>query len=64
MSDPLYEVIVQRDVMATMCDGVRLAADIYLPAQNGEPLPGKHPALLHRTQYDKTAVERGIGWCR
>ena len=64
MSETLYEVIVQRDVMATMRDGVRLAADIYLPAQNGEPLPGKHPALLHRTQYDKTAVERGIGWCR
>ena len=64
MSETLYEVIVQRDVMATMRDGVRLAADIYLPARNGEPLPGKHPALLHRTQYDKTAVERGIGWCR
>ena len=64
MSETLYEVIVQRDVMATMRDGVRLAADIYLPALNGEPLPGEHPALLHRTQYDKTAVERGIGWCR
>ena len=60
----MYEVIVQRDVMATMRDGVRLAADVYLPARDGEPLPGRHPALLHRTQYDKTAVERGIGWCR
>ena len=64
MSETLYEVIVRRDVMAQMRDGVRLSADIYLPARSGEPLPGEHPALLHRTQYDKTAVERGIGWCR
>ena len=46
---------------ATACDW-RLTS--ICPRSNGEPLPGKHPALLHRTQYDKTAVERGIGWCR
>ena len=47
-----------------MRDGVRLATDVYLPAQDGEPMPGPFPALLHRTQYDRRAVERGLGWCR
>ena len=64
MPEPLHEVIVRRNVMAPMRDGVRLSADIYLPARDGEPLPGRHPALLHRTQYDKTIIERNIGWCR
>ena len=49
--------------MVPMRDGVRLSADIYLPARDGEALPGKHPALLHRTQYDKSIIERSIGWC-
>ena len=30
-----FEVIVQRDVMVAMRDGVRLATDVYLPARNG-----------------------------
>ena len=63
MPNPLHEVIAQRNVMVPMRDGVRLSADIYLPARDGEPLPGKHPALLHRTQYDKSIIERSIGWC-
>ncbi len=37
-----------------MRDGVRLATDIYRPALNGEPVPGRFPAILGRTSYDKT----------
>ena len=48
-----YDYVVKRDVMVTMRDGVRLATDIYLPAQNGEPVEGKFPTLLERTPYNK-----------
>ncbi|HZX27753.1 MAG TPA: CocE/NonD family hydrolase [Telluria sp.] len=39
---------VQRDLMIVMRDGVRLAADLYLP-----PGPGPFPVLLERTPYNK-----------
>lgn len=50
-------VRVERDVMIPMRDGVRLAADIYRPAEGdgGPPLPGKFPTLLARTPYNKGA---------
>jgi hypothetical protein len=38
-----------------MRDGVRLATDLYLPAREGQSLPGPWPALLARTPYDKSA---------
>src|SRR5437870_10599434 len=41
--------------MVPMRDGVRLAADIYRPAQNGEPAAGHWPTILARTSYDKCA---------
>lgn len=47
------EVVVERDVPIPARDGVRLAADIYRPARNGEPLPGRFPTLLTRTPYGK-----------
>ena len=56
------EVVVQSRVMVPMRDGVRLATEIYLPARNGAPLPGRLPAILGRTPYDrvgKDKVERG-----
>ncbi len=34
-----------------MRDGVKLATDIYRPAANQKPLPGKFPTLLIRTPY-------------
>jgi putative CocE/NonD family hydrolase len=46
------------DVMVTMRDGVRLATDIYLPAEDGQTLPGAFPTILERTPYDKTAPSR------
>ena len=47
-------VTVERDVPATMRDGVVLSADVYRPHQDGE-----FPVLLQRTPYDKK-VAQGI----
>ena len=43
-----HEVIFERDVEATMRDGIVLNADVYRPKD-----PGKYPVLLERTPYDK-----------
>ncbi len=48
-SQPRYKVITERDVMVPMSDGTRLAIDIHRP-----DAPGKFPALVERTPYDKT----------
>lgn len=49
------DVIVLRDVMVPMRDGVRLATDITLPATGGAQT-GPFPTLLHRTPYDKSGA--------
>ena len=54
----MHELSIQRDVMIPMRDGVSLAADIYLPAENGRVPDGKLPAVLQRTPYNKTGLER------
>jgi len=48
-----YDVLVRRNVPVPMRDGVRLAADLYLPARYGEPAEGRFPAVMERTPYDK-----------
>ena len=41
-----------------MPDGVRLAADVYLPAG-----PGPFPTILHQTRYYRAVgMRRGFGW--
>jgi putative CocE/NonD family hydrolase len=60
-SQPRYEIDVAKNVMVTMRDGVRLATDVYRPALNGQPVPGKFPAILERTPYDKGGIE---SWAR
>jgi putative CocE/NonD family hydrolase len=55
-SQPEYGIIIAKDVMLSMRDGVRLASDIYYPARDGQPVAGKHPTILLRTSYDKTAI--------
>jgi putative CocE/NonD family hydrolase len=52
-----YGVVVAKNVMIPMRDGVRLAADIYWPAIDGERVAGPLPATLGRTSYDKTWPE-------
>lgn len=57
--EPVAEgVVVHRDVMVTMRDGIRLATDIYRPAQNGEPAGQALPVLLERTAYGKSERSR------
>ena len=52
------DVDVQRDVMVPLRDGVRLATDIYRPAQKGRAAEGRYPVILERTPYDKSAASR------
>jgi predicted acyl esterase len=47
-SRPAYGVVVAKDVMVAMRDGVRLACDIYLPAEKGRPADGQWPTILGR----------------
>ena len=49
------EVLVERNVMAPMRDGVRLATDIYRPNDDQQ-----YPVLVHRIPYDKS-VAQNIG---
>ena len=48
-----HDVVVQRDVMLPMRDGVRLATDVYHPARDGVALEATLPVLLERTPYGK-----------
>ena len=52
-----YDVLAEREVMAPMRDGVRLATDLYLPATGGARAPGRFPAILERTPYDKLRTD-------
>lgn len=52
-----FDVLVAKNVMVPMRDGVRLATDVYRPARDGEALPGPFPTLLSRTPYDKDGGE-------
>jgi len=58
MSEPPYEVVVDKDVMITARDGIALATDIYRPARGGRAVEGRFPVILERTPYDKAAVSR------
>ena len=57
-----YEVVIQRNRAIPMRDEVRLATDVYLPARNGEALPGPWPTLLTRTPYDKLGFAADGEW--
>lgn len=48
-----FSVVVAKDLMVPMRDGVRLATDVYRPAREGEAVPGWFPTILQRTIYDK-----------
>ena len=52
------DVAVERDVMVTMRDGVRLATDIYRPARDGVPASEALPVLIERTPYGKHLQSR------
>jgi len=52
------DVVVHRDVMVRMRDGVHLATDVYRPAVGGKPVEGALPAIMERTPYGKTQRSR------
>ncbi|UCD94476.1 MAG: CocE/NonD family hydrolase, partial [Candidatus Zixiibacteriota bacterium] len=52
LSQPKYEIIVDRDVEVPMRDGVKLATDIYRPDADG-----KFPVIVVRTPYKKEMNE-------
>jgi hypothetical protein len=53
--DSKYGIITSQNVMVAMRDGVRLATDIYRPADaNGNALEGRFPIIIGRTSYDKS----------
>ena len=49
----MHDVTCERSVPVQLKDGVRLAADIYLP----QGIPGPWPAILERTPYDKLRTD-------
>jgi len=51
-------VIVGRDVLISMRDGVRLACDVHRPARDGQPVNGSFPVILERTPYGKHLPSR------
>jgi predicted acyl esterase len=52
------DVVVERDVMVTMRDGMRLATDVYRPAKDGKAIEGRLPAIMERTPYGKAERSR------
>jgi len=58
-ADGPYQVHLQHNVMVPMRDGVRLAADVYLPAKDGQPVAERLPTILMRTPYSKGSGEKG-----
>ena len=53
LAEEPYGIVVVKDVMVPMRDGVRLATDVHLPAREGVAAPGRFPAILERTPYNK-----------
>lgn len=52
------EMVVERDVMVAMRDGVRLACDLYRPARDGRAVEEAFPVILERTPYGKGQISR------
>jgi predicted acyl esterase len=51
-----YDVVIERDVLVPMRDGVRLATDLYFPLHAGTRAVGPFPVILERTPYDKRGL--------
>lgn len=47
------DVVLEKDVMVPMRDGVRLATDIYRPSQDGKAVKEPLPVILARLPYNK-----------
>jgi putative CocE/NonD family hydrolase len=62
LSAARFEVSVEKNIPVPMRDGVKLAVDLYLPAQHGKLVPGKQPTLLARTPYNKAGLAGEAHW--
>jgi uncharacterized protein len=49
-----YGIVLSKNVMIPMRDGIRLAFDIYRPAREGDFAQGSFPTIMLHTPYDKT----------
>ena len=49
-----YGIVVSKDVMLEMRDGIHLATDLHRPGRGGELAPGRFPTIVCITPYDKT----------
>jgi uncharacterized protein len=49
-----YGIVVSKDVMVKVRDGIHLATDVYRPARDGELVEGRWPTIICLTPYDKT----------
>jgi hypothetical protein len=49
-----YGIVVSKDVMVPMRDGILLATDLHRPGRDGELVPGRRPTIVCITPYDKT----------
>jgi putative CocE/NonD family hydrolase len=62
---PAQNSSVMTSIYIPMPDGTRLAADIYRPARDGVPLPGRFPVILHataaRTRFGDSDDRSGTG---
>lgn len=56
--EPLHETKVLHGIRIEMRDGVKLAADVYLPSA-GEK---RWPTLIARTPYNRAGLRRGAEW--
>ena len=48
-----YTALVQKNVMLTLRDGIKLATNLYFPSIDGQIAEGPFPVILERTPYDK-----------
>lgn len=55
-----YDYVVVHAVDVPMRDGVRLKADLYLPARHGEVVEGSWPTVVERTPYDRRRVSHSV----
>ncbi len=51
-------VVVHRDIMVPMRDGIRLATDVYRPADANGPVGEQLPVIVERTAYGKRERSR------
>jgi putative CocE/NonD family hydrolase len=59
-SQEVYDSWVRRSLYLTMRDGVRLAADVILPAKNGEIAQEALPAIWSHNRYRRATIRNGV----